>query len=285
MNTSFFERFYNYFRQLAEQFYLQFKFMTIVDFIDIFVVSVFIYYLVTMVKGVKALQMLILFLLITLGSLFIDPDKFTLIVWLLRIMSYVLIAYFVLIFQPEFRAFLGKLNTLKFFQFFFKKELSKEELVITHMSEAILEMSARRIGALIVFEQEADVRNYIDNEVEIDAVISQELIVTIFALNTPLHDGAIVVQNNRIKCARGILPLSENAELPRDFGTRHRAALGITELTDAGVIVISEETKSISYASDGQFIARDMNKAELESVLYDLMIRERAKDMYEEDDA
>lgn len=279
-----FARLAEYLQQLIIGLFLQFKFITIVDVLDILVIAVFIYFLVTMVKGIKALQMLLLFLMITLGSLFIDPERFTLIVWLLRILRYVLIAYFVLIFQPEFRAFLNQLNTIPLFKFFFKKELTKEELVITQMIDAIMEMSSRRIGALIVFEQEANVKNYIDNEVVLDAAISQELLVTIFSLNTPLHDGAIVVKNNRIKCARGILPLSENADLPRDFGTRHRAALGITESTDAGVIVISEETKSISYASDGQFMARNMNRTELESVLYDLMLREKTKEAYEEGD-
>lgn len=279
-----FARLADYLYQLFVGLFLQFKFITFIDVIDILIIAVFIYFLVTMVKGIKALQMLLLFLMITMGSLFIDPERFTLIVWLLRILRYVLIAYFVLIFQPEFRAFLNKLNTIPLFKFFFKKELTKEELVITQMIDAIMEMSSRRIGALIVFEQESNVKNYIDNEVQLDAAISQELLVTIFSLNTPLHDGAIVVNNNRIKCARGILPLSENADLPRDFGTRHRAALGITELTDAGVIVISEETKSISYASDGQFMARNMNRTELESVLYDLMLREKTKEAYEEGD-
>jgi len=277
-----FARLIDYLQQFFVSLILQFKYITFVDMIDILVIAIFIYFLVTMVKGIKALQMLLLFLIITMTSLLIDPERFTLIIWLLRIMRYVLIAYFVLIFQPEFRAFLNKLNTIPLFKFFFKKELTKEELVITQMIDAILEMSSRRIGALIVFEQEANIKNYIDNEVQLDAAISQELLVTIFSLNTPLHDGAIVVKNNRIKCARGILPLSENADLPRDFGTRHRAAIGITELTDAGVIVISEETKSISYASDGQFMARNMNRAELESVLYDLMLREKTKEAYEE---
>jgi len=201
---------------------------------------------------------------------------------LVKIFQYMLIFYFVFNFQPEFRKLLFSIANLPIFSSIIRKEVVEQEEYIQQIIDAVMEMSSKRIGALIVFEKNMDLTNYVQNEVVIDAKTKKELLISIFSLNTPLHDGAVLIKNNKIHAARALLPLTESSNIPKKYGTRHRAALGITELTDAGVIVISEETKKISYAYKGQFISRGVEKEELEDMLYDLLLQEKAKEIVKE---
>lgn len=246
--------------------------ITILDILDILIVTAIIYYLLMTFRGIKALQMTILLLIILLLFFAAQWLQLNLLHYLSSVLLVIWGVFFLLIFQPEFRNILTKVSKLPLFSFILREAVSEEEAYINEIIEAVMEMSSKRIGALIVFEQNTDIRNYIDNAVILDAVITKELLVTIFSLNTPLHDGAVIIRNGRVYAARCVLPLPEGANIPREFGTRHRAAVGLSELTDAGVIVISEETKRISFAHRGQFLTRGMNRNEVKDILYDLLI-------------
>jgi len=177
---------------------------------------------------------------------------------------------------------LFNITNLPIFSSIIRKEVVEQEEYIQEIIDAVMEMSSKRIGALIVFEKNMDLSNYIENEVIVNSRVSKELLISIFSLNTPLHDGAVIIRNNKIYAARALLPLTESSNIPNEYGTRHRAALGITELTDAGVIVVSEETKTISYALQGQFLSRGVEKEELKDMLYDLLLQEKTKEIVKE---
>src|SRR6185295_11039634 len=148
--------------------------------------------------------------------------------------------------------------------------LAKQQKVEQTFGEIVLAvttLSSRRIGALIVLERLQGLRNYVENGIPLDAFLSYDLLINIFTPDTPLHDGAVIVQDDRIAAAACFLPLTPNPELSKEYGTRHRAALGVTEETDAVAIVVSEETGTISLAFDGQFLS-DLDGRSLKNALY-----------------
>jgi diadenylate cyclase len=136
---------------------------------------------------------------------------------------------------------------------------------------AVTTLSSRRVGALIVIERLQGLRNYVENGIALDAAISYDLLINIFTPDTPLHDGAVIVQDDRIAAAACFLPLTPNPELSKEFGTRHRAALGITEETDAVAVIVSEESGTISVAFDGALI-RDLDGKSLRNTLYKYLV-------------
>ncbi len=158
-----------------------------------------------------------------------------------------IVIVFVILFQNELKKSLTDFGQASVFRLFLQPERFEPEEII----KAVVRMSERRIGALIAIERRDSLRPYIEVGTALDAAVSAELLRTVFALQTPLHDGAVIIRNNRIAAAGCLLPLSENPKLPKDLGTRHRAALGLTEETDAVAIVCSEETGIISLAHDG----------------------------------
>jgi diadenylate cyclase len=155
---------------------------------------------------------------------------------------------FTIIFQNDLRKALFDFGQASIFAPLLKNQKIEADEII----KAALRMSERKIGALIAIERRNTLRPYVEVGTPLDSMISAELLRTIFALQTPLHDGAVIIRNNRIAAAGCLLPLSENPKLPKDLGTRHRAAIGLTEETDAVVIVCSEETGTVSLAHDGQ---------------------------------
>lgn len=172
----------------------------------------------------------------------------------LRTMVSVIMFGAVIIFQPEIRKFLGYLGQSNFFHAHFNKKNLKEEQkvnVIKELIESVKYLSKTRTGALMVLEREEDVNSYSDVGIQLDAVLSTELILTIFHPNTPLHDGAVVISGDTIKSAGVLLPLTEDPKLSWKYGTRHRAAIGMSEVSDAACLVVSEETGDVSIALDG----------------------------------
>ncbi|MFV0536580.1 MAG: diadenylate cyclase CdaA [Dysgonomonas sp.] len=166
----------------------------------------------------------------------------------------------IIIFQDEIRRFLMTLGSNRTFRFLSRIFSSKErkdlsDPVITSLVLACMNMAKTYTGALIVIEQEIKLGHYSETGEELDADISTRLIENIFFKNTPLHDGAMIISGNRIKAAGCILPISQNQDIPKSFGLRHRAALGISQETDAKAIIISEERGKISFVSDGQIQA------------------------------
>lgn len=174
----------------------------------------------------------------------------------------IVVLVFLIIFQGELKKGLAGFGRVKFLKMFF----SQEKLVVVEVVRAAQALREKRIGALIAFERSNTLRPYLGTGTMLDAEISAEMIISIFTPQTPLHDGALVVRGNRIVAAGCILPLTEDPRLSKDLGTRHRAALGLTEETDAVVLIVSEETGTISLAEDGQ-IERGLEPDELRKKL------------------
>lgn len=197
---------------------------------------------------------------------------------LTSIMTYGVIAMIV-IFQPELRRGLEQLGTNKFTKFFGidKDIITKDKEDIYKIVIAAQELSKNKTGGLIVIEREIKIGDIEDSGVEINAAVSPQLLVNLFVPNTPLHDGAVIISNNKISAAACILPLANDKEIAKELGTRHRAAIGISKETDSIAVVISEETGKISVAKDGTLIA-DVDEETLKKLLIKNIITSRYGD-------
>lgn len=250
----------NYFANLTWQDYIK-------DLIDILIVTYIIYHLILLVRGTRAIQLLKgILVLVVIWAVSTWFDLYTL-KWLMNQMfTFGVLAIFI-IFQPELRRALEQLGRGKLFgrNTADEEEFGKE---IGEIIKAVNFLSRRKIGALIVFERNTGLNEYTESGIRMQSVISSQLLINIFIPNTPLHDGAVIIQGHRISAAACYLPLSENPFISKELGTRHRAAIGISEVGDAVSIVVSEETGQISLAIDGQ-VVRDINEESLISKLYE----------------
>ena len=184
----------------------------------------------------------------------------------------------IVLFQPEIRRILEELGTTSLFDSTSRmQELSNTELIIDEMILALENMARRRVGALIVIEQKTRLNDVISTGTMVDGVISQPLIENIFEPNTPLHDGAVVVRGDRVVAAACLLRLSDTTGVGRDLGTRHRAGLGVSEVSDATVFIVSEETGIISMAKDGHLV-RHLDEASLHQILQGIYEKKDEKD-------
>ena len=218
------------------------------DAIDILLVAFLVYQLLLMIRNTRAMQMLKGFLvLLVCAFIGIQFGLYTL-NWLLTTLWAVWLIAFTIIFQPELRRILVQLGRRRMFMGFFKEEVR----LYKEITEACRVLARRKIGALIVLERDVNLKTYIDTGTSLDAELSAELLVTIFVTRTPLHDGAVVIRENRVAAAGCILPLTQDPNVSRNYGTRHRAAIGVTEETDAVAVVVSEEKHSISLAVAGK---------------------------------
>jgi diadenylate cyclase len=221
--------------------------------IDIALVTFIIYQILLLIRGTRGVQMAVgLTVVITL--FYISPwQQFTTMAWLLEhILPYFVFAIIV-IFQPEIRRALTHFGKTPFLSGFssIKRTDLYEEVVL-----AATTLAGRRTGALIVLERDVGLKNYIESGIALDSLVSYDLLVTMFDPSVPLHDGAVIIQEDRVAAAACFLPLTVNPRLSKEVGTRHRAAIGITEETDALAIVVSEETGLISLASGGKIERR-----------------------------
>lgn len=219
------------------------------DLVDIALVSVLIYELLLLIRGTRAVQMALsggFIISLYFVSRWLGLETVN---WVIRnLAGYVVFAVIVL-FQSDIRRALAHFGRAPFFRYFERSsgaDESVEELVV-----AATTLSSRRVGAIIVIERQIGLRNYIEGGIPLDATLTYDLLVSIFQPGSSLHDGAVIVQGDRIAAAACFLPLSVNPRVSRDLGTRHRAALGLTEENDAVAIVISEETGSISLVLAG----------------------------------
>lgn len=224
----------------------------IVDIIDILIVAFILYELLLLTRhtrGSALLKGLFALLMIALLSSLLG---FVSLNWLLTYILQNGAIVLVVLFQPEFRKALEKMGRSRIFGNRNRKNTDDErERIVSEIIQTVVDLSKRRVGALIVFEQKTGLQDYIETGTRLDAVISAPLLENIFEPNTPLHDGAVVIRDDQIMAAACILPLAEASGVSRELGTRHRAAVGITENTDAAVIVVSEETGIVSLATDG----------------------------------
>ena len=239
----------------------------IIDVLDILIVAVIIYELLLLTRhtrGSALLKGLFLLLIIALLSNLFGLVSLN---WLLRAILQNGAVVLVVLFQPEFRKALERMGRSRLFQKSGRKSVNEDrDLVISEIIQSIMDLSKRRVGALIVFEQQTGLQDVIETGTRLNAEISAPLLENIFEPKTPLHDGAVVVRDNEIMAAACILPLAEASGVSRELGTRHRAAVGITENTDAIVLVVSEETGIVSMARDGQ-LTRPLTVRTLEDVL------------------
>lgn len=215
-------------------------------------------------KDTVAVQILVVFVILLLMTFISELVNLRSINWLLKAVMSVWLLAFIILFQPELRRVLLRLSNLPFLRFFLRANLTQ---TIDEVISAVKEMSENHIGGLIVFVRSQNLEMNIDTGVPIGANVSRELILSIFNPKSPLHDGAILIDESTILYAKCILPLSSVTKLDgRLLGTRHRAALGLTEQTDALVLVISEETGGISIAEAGRLVF-NISKKEIESIL------------------
>lgn len=229
-----------------------------INLIDILVIWFLIYELMILVRGTRAVQLfkgIIIIIVVKLISWYIG---LTTVSWVMdQIINWGVIAM-VVIFQPEIGRGLEHLGRGTMFTRT-KTENEEEEALITQLDQAIQYMSKRRIGALIAIEMDTGLEEYIETGIPLDAEVTGALLINTFIPNTPLHDGAVIIKGGRIAVAAAYLPLSDSKLIPKELGTRHRAAVGISEVTDALTIVISEETGGVSITKDNELI-RDMTQ-------------------------
>ncbi len=256
---------------------------TLSDALDIALVTFIIYGAIKLLRDTRAIQLIKGIVLIGVIYLVIMALNMKASEYLFKSVFSNIVLVLLILFQPEIRhAFesIGRSNITKKIPLIGGNNVivQDDESVKTAIDEVIKacdEMSEKKIGALMVFEQGTLLGDIIQNGTQIDALISQQMLGNIFYPKSPLHDGAIVIRGNRIISAACILPLTTNHDLDKELGTRHRAALGMTEESDALVVVISEETGAISYASKGE-LRRDVTKEELEKVLNSKLLERKA---------
>lgn len=243
------------------------------DVLDILIVSFILYRVFLLIKGTRAVQMVFGLGVLLLALIFSRWAGLFTLNWLVQsFMSQVVLVILVL-FQPELRRALAHMGQNTLFSSLSPIESSK---FLDEIVKAAVSLANRRIGALIVLERETDLRNIIDMGTPLEARVSKELLLSIFHPTSPLHDGAVVVQEGRIAAAGCFLPLSMSPAVAKELGTRHRAAIGLTEETDAVVIVVSEETGTISMVQGGK-LDRDLDAVTLRRALTGIFKTQKKK--------
>jgi len=245
------------------------------DILDIAIVAVLIYELLLLIRGTRAVQMALsgAFLIgLFFMSRWLELETVN---WVIRnLAGYVVFAVIVL-FQSDIRRALAHFGRAPFFRYFERAQSTNEtieEIVVTASN-----LAARRIGAILVLERQIGLRNYIEGGIPLDGLVTYDLLASIFQPGSPLHDGAVIIQGDRVAAAACFLPLSVNPRLGRELGTRHRAALGLTEENDAIAIVVSEETGRISLVIDGD-MQRGVSPDALRTELKSLVSRRRSRE-------
>jgi diadenylate cyclase len=237
---------------MIELFQIGFLKVTLIDLLDVFIVGLILHRLYLWMKGTIAAQIFLGLIFIIFLSFLAQIFNLKLMNWLLRLITDVWVIAFIILFQPEIRRLLMLVGRSPLLRLIMKPNVIQ---VINEIVEAVAELSQRQIGALIVISRQTGIRTVIETGVPIQASVSKELLMTIFFPRSPLHDGAVVIRGDKIEAAACTLPLSHQTRLGNFIlGTRHRAAIGITEVSDALVIVVSEETGTISIAEDGKLI-------------------------------
>ena len=244
--------------------------MKISDIIDILIIILLVHQLLKMVRETRARQLLkglaIIFLTVPISAWL----NLTAVNYILRNIMQIGAFAVVVIFQPELRSMLEKVGHSKLGKIldFSNLQNSEEEseIIISEIAEAVMNMASTKTGALIVLERETGLGEYAENGTKIEAHVTAALLENIFVNKTPLHDGAVMIRSGRVYSAACVLPLTNNKNLSRDLGTRHRAALGMSEVSDAIVIVVSEETGTVSIASNGT-LTRNLDVVSLKKAI------------------
>lgn len=261
--------------------------VTFIDIVEIFIIAFFFYEILYWVRNTRAWTLLkgigVIIAFFVVAAFF----QMNTILWLGgKLVNAALIALIV-VFQPEMRSALERLGSRRLFHSLLPFSLGKDirnkfsDRTLNDLVKASYEMGAVKTGALIVIEDEIGLNEYERTGIEIDALLTRQLLINIFEKNTPLHDGAVIVRGDRVTYATCYLPLSDNATLSKDLGTRHRAALGISEVSDALTIIVSEETGHVSVTRRGK-LTRNVSAEELTDLLREIQAPKPIEDDEEE---
>jgi diadenylate cyclase len=252
------------------------------DVLDILIVAILVYQLYRFVRGTVGVQIALALAAIYFVDVIVRLLGMTTLQALFGAISEVFVLALIIIFQPEIRRLLFLVGRNPMIRRFVPTPA--RERVIKEVVEAVKEMSQNRMGSIIAFARSTGLRNYADSGTRLSSDVERDLLTSIFFPNSPLHDGAVIIQDNRIEAARCILPVSEARRLDPHFGLRHRAAVGLSERTDALVVVTSEETGKISVAENG-ILHTNLSPVDLQSRLTDAMIERQpeAKTVAEEE--
>ena len=243
------------------------------DIIDILLISFFVYQFIVWIKTTRAYSLLKGILIVLAFLLLSYVFRLNTILWIVRNLANLLIMAVIVIFQPELRKVLESLGKREYFSSLLLPFYAGQEVVerftdktVAEIVKGCFDMAAVKTGALIVIERDVKLAEYERTGIKLDAAITSQLLINIFEKNTPLHDGAVLIRGNRIVAATCYLPLSDNMELSKQLGTRHRAGIGISEISDSFTIIVSEETGHVSIAQEGR-LSRCYDSSELKAAL------------------
>ena len=260
--------------------YLNLPKITMTDVVEILIITFLFYYMLVWIKNTRAWLLLKGIMVILLFVLVAAVFQMNTIIWIAKNTLSVAITAIVIIFQPEIRKALENLGQKNFLTFFFTFDFSKGEIAkftdktINELVKACYEMGKVKTGALIVIEDEIVLSEYERTGIAVDGILTSQLLINIFEKNTPLHDGAVIVRGDRVVSATCYLPLTDSLSISKDLGTRHRAAVGISEVSDSLTIVVSEETGKVSIAMGGE-LYRNVDAEFLKNKLSFIQHREK----------
>ena len=256
-----------FFQQIGMFFWNIFNRPQLNDIVDILIVATLIYQLLMLTRETRASDVIKGFVLLIIASLLSDLLRLTSLSWLLKLILSNGVIVLVILFQPELRHILEQLGRGAKIDHVQTGDQSENNRIVSEITQCLTSLSRRRVGALIVFERRTGLKDVIETGTRLDSEISAPLLENIFEPNTPLHDGAVIIRGTRVMSASCMLTtLSESNAITRDLGTRHRAAIGISETTDAIVLIVSEETGVISMAQNGK-LTRHLDAAAITEVL------------------
>lgn len=234
--------------------------VTPIDILEILIIAFVLYHIIIWVKQTRAwivVKGLIVVLIVALVAVILEMRA---ILWIFENSIQIIVTALIVVFQPELRKALEQLGRKNYFAYIIpfddqkEKEQRYSERTANEIVKAAYEMGKTKTGALIVIEREVALNEFERTGIALDSLVSSQLLINIFEHNTPLHDGAVIIRGNRIIAATCYLPLSDNMELSKELGTRHRAAVGISEVTDSITVIVSEETGKVSIAQEGEII-------------------------------
>ena len=251
------------------------KDIEIIDIIQVIIIAYLIYHLFLWFKNTRAYTLLKGILLVAAFIILASVFRMQAILWLIKNLSVVAITALVIIFQPELRKALERVGHQNIITSFFSlnrltsgDNFRYSDHFITEVVRACMDMSESKTGALIVIEEDVKLDEVAETGIEVDAVVSSQILVNLFVKNTPMHDGAVIIRDERAIAATCYLPLSENTNLTKDLGTRHRAGVGITEISDCIALIVSEETGSVAYAHEG-VLHTGLSSSDLREMLHE----------------
>ena len=248
----------------------------ICDVFEIVIIAFMVYYILAWMKTTRSWKMLRGLLFIFLLLLILDLMDMTTIVWIFQNVLGFIVTAMIVVMQPELRHALEELGDKNFLPNLGFRDSSRgqdsafSEKTVNEIAKACAEMGKVRTGALIVIERRESLKDYERTGIEVDGLVTSQLLINIFEHNTPLHDGAVIVRGNRVTYATCYLPLSDNLDLSKELGTRHRAGVGVSEATDSLTVIVSEETGGISIAYEGE-LERNLNSENLKAKMREIM--------------